>query len=93
MEDPIDKPKFDLRKSGLIEKKNRTTRPRLPATNFPQNVVHFFFKWAGADNDPVITDGVLPLLEDLAKMVCVGCFLVDEIELAIEIQGLGAIAV
>ena len=92
-EDPIDKLQFDLRESGLIEKKDCATGTGLSPTNCRQNVVHFFFKWAIADNNLLAIDSVPAFLQDLSKMIGVGSFLIDEIELAIEIQGFCAIPV
>ena len=58
-----------------------------------KNTVNFVLEQAGSDNDSIFVDLLSPFGEDSPEVVGVRRFLVDKIELAVDMQALDTVSV
>ena len=77
-----------LGKPGLIEKEDGSSRTRLPSENRLKNAFDLVLEQTRSDDDSVFVDLLSALRENFSEMVGMSCFLIDEIEFAVDMQRL-----
>ena len=77
---------FDLGKPCLIQQENGSSSPRLSLADRLENPLNLILEQSSLDNDAISVHAILTLTKCHAQVVSVCALLVNEVELAIDIQ-------